>query len=130
MKTYFSFLILLCLAISCHTNKSVVAEPKSKSLAEQIADTTVVASHSGNGTSFADAVIIQEKKSESDIWPEEDAWLAERYPGYIVISNRLESKNGADGTQKLYNVRKIKTPDEAVFEVFFDVSLFYNGQTK
>jgi hypothetical protein len=121
MKKYFTFLILLCLTISCHTTKTVVEQPANKS---------VVATHSGNGTSFADAVIITEKRSESAIAVEEKAWLNERYPGYNVLSTRSENKPGADGSPKLYNIYKIKTTDEAEFEVFFDVSIFYNIQAK
>ena len=122
MKKYFPLLIILSLIICCHTNKNVVADkPEKKSL---------VADHTGDGTSIAKAVVIQEKKSESQIWVEEEAWLKERYAGYVLISNRSENTTGADGKQKLHNIYKIRTPDAAEFEVFFDISIFYNGQTK
>lgn len=130
MKKTLPFFLLLCLAVSCHSTKIVAEQPENNKLADQIVSKTVVSSHSGNGTSFADAVIMQEKKSETELIKEQEAWLNEKYPGYVIISNRLENKTGADGNTKLYNVNKIKTADEAQFEVFFDVSIFYDNQLK
>lgn len=121
MKTYFSILIILSLTICCHTNKK---------LADQLANKSVVADHEGNGISIADAVIIREKNSEPETWVEEKAWLTEKYPGYIDIPVRVESKSGANGHQMSYDIHKIKTTDGAEFEIFFDVSIFYNSQNQ
>jgi len=120
MKKYISLLIILSLVICCHTNKEVVTN--------QPANKSVVADHTGNGTSIADAVVIKEKKGEQAIWVEEKAWLNEKYPGYAVISTRTVNQSGTNGEQQIYDVDKIKTADEAEFEVYFDVSIFYNGQ--
>lgn len=124
MKKHFTFLIILCLAISCHTKKQVA----DKKTADAPANKTVAVTPTGNGTSIADAVVIVEEKSEQEIWVKEQAWLAARYPGYVILSTRQE--NGNSQTPKLYNIHKIRTPDAAEFEVFFDVSFFYNSQTK
>ena len=118
--------MIICLVISCQTNKSVANQPTNKILADQIAHNTVVVSHTGNGTSIADAVIIQEKKGEQAIAVEEKAWLNEKYPGYTWVSTRIINENQS---QKIYDVYKIKTTDGVEFEVFFDVSIFYNSQT-
>lgn len=120
MKKIFSFLLLLCLAVSCHTTKTAAKQPEKKS---------VVASHSGNGTSFADAVIITEKKNEPALEAEMKAWLAEKYPGYVLLSSRSESMQSEESKQQ-YRIYKIRGADAAEFEVFFDVSIFYNGQIK
>jgi hypothetical protein len=119
MKKYISILVILSLIICCHTNKEVTADQPAKK--------SVVADHTGNGTSLADAVVITEKKSEQAIFVEEKAWLNEKYPGYTSISVRIVNQN-ANGAQKIYDVEKIKTLDGAEFEVYFDVSIFYNGQ--
>jgi hypothetical protein len=127
MKKYFTAWFIVCLLLSCVTN--TMAQKPNKKLAKEIADKTVVSSHTGGGTSIADAVIIVEKKGERYIAVEINAWLAEKYPGYVYVSSRSEIKNGADGKQQIYDIYKIKTTDGVIFEVFFDVSIFYNSQT-
>lgn len=130
MKKYFPVIIILSLIICCHTVKVTDAAENKSATTNNTANKSVVASHKGNGTSIADAVIIQEKNSEPETWVEEKAWLTEKYPGYIDISVRAESKSGANGHQMSYDIHKIKTTDGAEFEVFFDVSIFYNSQTQ
>ena len=123
MKNYLAFLLLLAFNNGCHTNKAVSDKRTNENVTTTSKNKSVVADHTGNGTSMTDAVVIKEKISESAIWIEQDAWLAEKYPGYVTIGSRSGNEN-----QKLYNIHKIRTTDNAEFEVYFDVSIFYNGQ--
>ena len=89
----------------------------------KVSKTAAVAEFAGDGTSIANAVVIPEKKSETVTIADMFAWLDWKYPGYTLISG--DSKN-AD--QKIYDIEKIKTADGQVILVYFDVSIFYNGQ--
>ena len=73
----------------------------------------------GSGTSFADAVIVDEK-NESDGVAAEYAWLKVHYPGYSIIEQSLVFNE-----QKPYDLMKIKTEDGDKKTIYFDISSFY-----
>lgn len=82
------------------------------------------AAYLGDGSSKAEAVIIKERKSESNIRKQENKWLSAHYPGWTEVSVNPEN----DGVDKYYNIRVIKTVTGEERSIWFDVSLFYTTQ--
>lgn len=74
---------------------------------------------SGSGTSFSDAIVIQEETETKGV-AAEYAWLKKNYPGYKLIKQSLQYNDG-----KPYDVMEIKTADGDTKKVYFDISNFF-----
>lgn len=106
MKTIrlFSLLALICTLItfsSCHHHKAATTSAKVE------------------GSSFADAVVINETSETTGVAAEYD-WLKVHYPGYKTLGQSLVYNEG-----KPYDIIEIKTADGKKEKVYFDISHFF-----
>ncbi|MBI5857337.1 MAG: hypothetical protein HZB42_06775 [Sphingobacteriales bacterium] len=84
------------------------------------ATTTTAATHSEkDGSSYEKAIVINEK-SEGPGIAAEYKWLRENYPGYKLISQSL---NGKDG--KKYDIMAIETRDGEKKTIYFDITKYF-----
>ena len=112
MRKIIFLLLSLSLLISCSSSK--------KSTSSSGSGTTGVAkASSGDGSSFDNAIVIQEKSEGTGV-DAEYKWLAKNYPGYTFISQSLSYHN-----KKPYDILSIKTSDGEKKDVYFDISNFY-----
>jgi hypothetical protein len=111
MKYYaFAFLFLVTIS-ACHTSKLGEKRVSSKPYKTNSADR--------DGLSFAKAVIIEEKTEGKGVDAEYN-WLAQHYPGYKTVSQRLTANNGSN-----YDIIKIKTRNGDEVDVYFDIDNFF-----
>lgn len=113
MKTIrlFSLLTLICTLLtfsSCHHHKSAAGS-----------GTHAKVEGEGGGTSFADAVVINETSETTGVAAEYD-WLKVHYPGYTTLKQSLVYNEG-----KPYDIIEIKTADGKKEKVYFDISHFF-----
>lgn len=106
-KVIFALAIAIFIA-SCSSSKSTSAS-----------NSTTTTSGTQDGSSFENAIVIQEKSEMSGV-SAEYKWLKDNYPGYTLISQSLSSSNG-----KPYDVMNIKTKDGDKKTIYFDISNFF-----
>ncbi|MBI3511798.1 MAG: hypothetical protein HY064_14145 [Bacteroidetes bacterium] len=82
--------------------------------------------HTGGGTSVADAVIINEKKSETKVITEKNNWLRFKYPGYTYIKSIIIQNTST----KSISMTEIKKADGEIIDVYFDDTAFYSPYVK
>ncbi len=108
-----TILVLLAgLLIACQTTQSNA--PQSKIKAPQ-----GITYEGGNGSSYAEAVMIQAANEDAGI-EAEYYWLAQRYPGY---KRGQQSAIGHEG--KMYDLLEITTGKGEKKTVYFDITAFY-----
>jgi len=73
----------------------------------------------GDGSGYAEAVIIQAPNEDAGVKAEYD-WLAQRYPGY---KRGQQSSIEHDG--KMYDLLEITTAKGEKKAVYFDITSFY-----
>jgi len=82
-------------------------------------NSTQVSAGQADGSSFDNAIIINEKGERAGV-AAEYKWLREHYPGYKSKSQSLQSNN-----KKPYDVLSITTADGTAKKVYFDISSFF-----
>jgi hypothetical protein len=107
----FIFIIFLGLFItSCHHTKDSAGTVKANKTS---------AGAEGTGTSFTDAIIVDENTETAGV-AAEYKWLKANYPGYSLISQSLVYNEG-----KPYDVMDIKTASGEEKKIYFDISNFF-----
>ena len=105
------FLIIIFLILqSCTTSKAISSDHSTVKTNEFVAR---------DGTSFENAIIIEEKSETKGIAKEYE-WLRVHYPGYHMIMQSLSNHN-----KKPFDIMKITIPEGKEIEVYFDISNFY-----
>lgn len=115
MKNILLIFSLACLITSCSSTKKTTASSSSA----PTTDTVSVAPGERDGSSFAKAIIINEK-SESKGVDAEYAWLRKNFPGYRSKGQSLTYNN-----KKPFDVIHIVTGDGKDTDVYFDISNFF-----
>jgi hypothetical protein len=104
MKNLIIFSVLICLFISCETNKNLSGSKSSKGQ---------------DGSSLEKAIFINKNNEMEGIAAEYD-WLKKHYPGYKNLGQSLVQNKG-----KSYDILKIKTAGGQTKSIYFDISKFF-----
>jgi hypothetical protein len=107
------FFVILVLTVACTTSC------KHQQASTSVSTLDASKYSGGKGTSFDDAVIINEKSEGAGV-DAEYAWLKAKYPGYKLGSQALATHNG-----KHYDIMSITTVDGEDKKIYFDISNFF-----
>lgn len=111
MKKLQFIIIVTMLLLSCSASKHVTRETSG--------NTVTSTAISGDGSSFDNAIVIQEKSETTGV-SAEYAWLKKNYPGYSLKSQSLVFHH-----KKPYDTLDIVTKDGEDKTIYFDISNFF-----
>jgi uncharacterized protein YcfL len=122
MKKAFILIISIWSLAGCSSSKkTTVNKPAEKTTSSTTTTTTSTISSNveRDGSSFAKAIIIDEK-SESKGVDAEYAWIKKHYSGYTINGQALKQYNN-----KPHDIISITTDDGKKVDLYFDISSFY-----
>jgi len=109
----FMLIMLVALAAACSSTKHSTSSTGSTT------PTTATTSTTEEGSSFENAVVIEEKSERTGI-SAEYKWVDKHYPGY---KRKMQSLQTHD--KKPYDVLTIVTAEGTEKKIYFDISNFF-----
>ena len=105
-RSLISFLVIFSLCIACAPKHTVT-------------NTVILTDADRDGTSYEKAAIMQQTHEWQGIL-EEHAWLAKQYPGYTIVSRKLQHAG-----RSTYDVNQVLKIDGQTITVYLDITNFF-----